>query len=150
MEAQQLPDEDEMQVATTTGQDQLAVVQGMYAAFRGRDFSAFAALCTPDVEWIQNEGFPGGGRRIGPRAVFDHVFAANAERWAGFGYDIEQYLEAQNTVMVIGHYHGTNKWTGAPFRAAAAHLYEIRDGLIARYRQYADTHILSLNSSPTT
>jgi ketosteroid isomerase-like protein len=126
------------------------VVKRMYDSFRARDYDAFERLCAPDIEWIQNEGFPGGGFRVGPRAVFDHVFTANGERWAGFGFEIEQYLDAGDTVVVIGHYVGTNNKTASPFRAAAAHVYEVREGLIARYRQFADTHILSLNSGSNT
>ncbi len=38
----------------------LEVIEELYRAFREQDYDAFLRICTPDLEWIQNDGFPRG------------------------------------------------------------------------------------------
>jgi ketosteroid isomerase-like protein len=51
----------------------LEVVQELYRAFREKDYDAFRKISTPDIEWIQNEGFPRGSNRRGADAVIDNA-----------------------------------------------------------------------------
>lgn len=55
----------------------LQVVQELYRAFREKDYDAFLNLCTSDLEWIQNQGFPQGKTYRGATAVVEEVFKAN-------------------------------------------------------------------------
>lgn len=67
----------------------LEIVQCMYAAFGERDRDTILELFDPQIEWVQNEGFPGGGRHFGAEAVLNDVFAKFRQEWevwqAGFG-----------------------------------------------------------------
>jgi len=47
----------------------LEIIQELYRAFREKDYDAFLRICTPDLEWIQNEGFPRGATYRGAKAV---------------------------------------------------------------------------------
>ena len=38
----------------------IEVIQELYRAFREKDYDSFRSICTENLEWIQNEGFPGG------------------------------------------------------------------------------------------
>jgi uncharacterized protein len=40
----------------------IEIVQELYRTVREKDYNAFRKVCTPDVKWIQNEGFPNGAR----------------------------------------------------------------------------------------
>lgn len=117
----------------------LATVTELYRCFRERDDDGFRGLCTADLEWIQNEGFPNGRTSMGADAVIRHVFDGNLVQWLGFGYQIERMLDAGDHVVVLGHYHGHHKVSGKAMCAAAAHVYELRAGKICRFRMYADT-----------
>jgi uncharacterized protein len=55
----------------------IEVVKELYRVFREQDYDAFVAITTDDIEWIQNEGFPGGATYKGASAVIEGVFKAN-------------------------------------------------------------------------
>ncbi|MFZ5827120.1 MAG: nuclear transport factor 2 family protein [Bacillota bacterium] len=115
------------------------IVRALYEAFARRDTAGIAALFDPQIEWIQMEGFPEGGRHIGPEAVLNGAlakFRVNWERWQAV---VEEYLEAGDRVIALGYYTGTHKQTGRAMRAAFAHFYTVRDGRIVRFVQYTDT-----------
>jgi len=117
----------------------LETVQEMYRSFRSGNYDAFRALCTPDLEWIQMPGFPGGATWRGPQAVIEGVFQGNDGRWEGFGFDISEWLEAGASVVVVGTYHGTHRLSGKSFTAATVHLCDVREGRVWRFRQFTDT-----------
>jgi ketosteroid isomerase-like protein len=117
----------------------IEVVKELYRAFREQDYDAFLRLSAEDIEWIQNEGFPGGATYKGASAVIEGVFQANNKQWSGFAYDIEEFLDAGNSVIVIGKYTGRNRISGKSMSAAAAHIYDLREGKVCRFRMFADT-----------
>ena len=117
----------------------IEVIQELYRAFREQDYDAFLRISAEDLEWVQNEGFPGGATRKGASAVVEGVFKANNNNWEGFTYQIEQFLDAGSSVTVIGMYAGRHRVSGKSMRAAAAHVYDLRDGKVCRFRMFADT-----------
>jgi uncharacterized protein len=78
----------------------LEIIQELYRAFREKDYDAFSHLCTDDLEWIQNPGFPNGATYRGASAVIQAVFRVNDTTWEGFRYTIQTMLEAGDTVIV--------------------------------------------------
>ena len=119
------------------------VIQRMYRAFAERDYDTFKRLCAPDLVWIQNEGFPNGASHVGPEAVVENVFKRFGTDWESFRFDVEDYLDAGNAIIVIGSYTGQYGRTGKSFNAAAAHVYELGDGKICRFRQFTDTKVIA-------
>ena len=117
----------------------LKVIQELYRAFREQDYDAFRSITTEDLEWIQNEGFPGGATRKGASEVIKGVFQANDNNWENFAFNIEELLDAGNSVIVIGRYTGYNRISEKPMNAVAAHIYDLRDGKVCRFRMFADT-----------
>jgi ketosteroid isomerase-like protein len=117
----------------------IEVVKELYRAFREQDYNAFLSITTEDIEWIQNEGFPGGATYKGASAVIERVFKANNDKWEGFAYHIEDILDAGNSVIVIGKYSGRNRISGKSMSAAAAHIYDLREEKVCRFRMFADT-----------
>jgi hypothetical protein len=119
--------------------DNIKVIQELYRAFREKDYDAFLRISTEDLEWVQNEGFPNGTTHKGADEVIEGVFKANNNNWEGFDYEIEQFLDAGSSVIVIGMYAGSHRVSGKSMRAAAAHVYDLRDGKVCRFRMFADT-----------
>ncbi|MEM9004723.1 MAG: nuclear transport factor 2 family protein [Cyanobacteria bacterium P01_F01_bin.86] len=117
----------------------IEVIQELYRAFREKDYTAFLSISTEDLEWIQNEGFPGGAKRKGASEVIEGVFKANNNHWENFAFHIEEFLDAGSSVIVIGKYTGTNRISGQSMSAAAAHIYDLRDSKVHRFRMFADT-----------
>ena len=117
----------------------IEVIQELYRTFREKDYEVFAEICTEDIEWVQNQGFPGGATYQGVSEVIEGVFKANDNNWENFAYDIEEFLDAGNSVVVIGKYSGRHRISGKPMSAAATHIYDLRDGKVCRFRMFADT-----------
>ncbi|HEY9648060.1 MAG TPA: nuclear transport factor 2 family protein [Chroococcidiopsis sp.] len=117
----------------------LEIIQELYRAFREKDYDAFLRICAPDLEWIQNDGFPQGATYQGATAVVEQVFKSNDQRWEQFSFRIDQYLDAGDSVIVIGAYIGLNRQSQKSLHAAAAHVYDLVDGRVRRFRMFADT-----------
>jgi len=97
-----------------------------------------AALAS-SAEWTEAEGFPYAGTYVGPEAIVSGVFRRLASEWTGYRADVHTYMEDGDRVAAFGVYSGTYKATSKSMRAPFAHLYEIKNGRIARMTQYVDT-----------
>jgi|GEM_PF-777124 len=122
------------------------LVDELYRAFGARDDVRLRELLDPQVVWIQNDGFPGGGgERRGVDAVFEEVFGKFRREWSAWSVDIgKTKLITDGRVMVEGHYHGTHGRTGKSMTAAFIHIYSVADGRITRFQQYTDTRAIGL------
>ena len=120
----------------------LDLVRQLYDAFGRRDWPEVRAVLAPDVEWTQNEGFPDGGRHVGADAVIDGVFVRFRDNWQHWQAVVEEWLEAGDVIIALGEYRGVHRVTGRSVVAAFAHVYEVRDNRIIRFRQYTDTALI--------
>jgi hypothetical protein len=120
----------------------LEIIRELYRAFYEKDYNAFLRICTPDLEWIQNEGFPRGATWRGAEAVVEGVFKTFNNDWELWSFDVEQYLDAGETIIVIGSYAGRYRLSGKSFRSPAAHIYDISNSKVSRFRQFTDTKII--------
>lgn len=119
------------------------VVRELYRAFREKDDAAFETLCSPDLEWIQCPGFPGGATRRGPRDVLENVFKSFGAGWETWRFEAEEFLPCGDAaVAVVGFYEGVHRATRKAFRSPTVHLYDLAGGKIRRFRQFADTHVI--------
>lgn len=119
--------------------DNIETIQELYRAFREKDDEAFLSVCANDLEWIQNDGFPGGATYRGATEVIEGVFKANTNNWKDFAYRIDSFLDAGSSVIVTGRYTGKHRTSGKSMNAAAAHLYDLREGKVCRFQMFADT-----------
>ncbi len=123
----------------------IEIIETLYRAFQNKDYDAFRALCSEDVEWIQNKGFPKGGHHHGVDAVIKNVFKQFQKDWNYFNFNMEEMFESQDgsKVTVIGAYVGEHKRTGKKMEAAAVHIYEIENRKVNRFRQFTDTAMIT-------
>ena len=115
----------------------------IYEAFSAGEVGGLAALCTTDIEWIQNEGFPYGGRHVGAAAVIEGVRNTLMSKWEGFGFERREMHESGDVVTVIGVYRGKHVDTGKAVIADAAHVLEFEGKLLKRFRQFTDTKLFA-------
>jgi uncharacterized protein len=117
----------------------LDIVKRLYTAFSDRDQNTILQIFDPNIEWIQNEGFPGGGRHFGVDAILNDVFAKFRSEWETWQAVVEEWLDAGDTIIALGEYRGTYKSTGKSTKAAFAHVYRLKDNRIIKFQQYTDT-----------
>lgn len=117
------------------------LIQGMYRAFAAGDVPGVLGRMSPGIVWNEAENFPyaDGNPYKGPEAVASGVFARCAGEWNGFAVNPEQFLDAGDTVVVLGRYTGTYKTTGRAQRTQFVHVWTVSGGKAVRFQQYADT-----------
>ncbi|MEM1392854.1 MAG: nuclear transport factor 2 family protein [Cyanobacteria bacterium P01_H01_bin.150] len=120
----------------------IKVIKEIYRTFQEKDYDAFKEICSPDLEWIQNPGFPNGSTDYGAEVVIENVFKSFNNNWESWKFEIEEYLDTANSVIVIGFYEGVGKRTRKSFRSNAAHVYDFVDGKVIKFRQFADTLVI--------
>lgn len=121
--------------------DNHALIKGLYDAFSVGDIGGVLGRMSPQIVWNEAENFPyaDGNPYVGPEAVANGVFARCASEWNGFAVEIEEILDAGDTLVALGRYVGTYKATGRSMRAQLVHVWRVADGKIVRFQQYADT-----------
>jgi ketosteroid isomerase-like protein len=114
-------------------------VNGVYGAFARGDVPAVLGAFADDIEWFEAEGMPYGGLHRGPDAVAQRVFGPITEDVEGFAVTPEELIGSGATVAAVVRYTGTGKATGKALDVPVVHVWDIRDGKIARFRQFIDT-----------
>jgi ketosteroid isomerase-like protein len=95
-------------------------------------------VLAPDVRWEVVEGFPYSGVYQGLNGVSDFFtrLFGDFEDWRTEPADI---FEAGDRVIGLGFYSARAKASGRSFKARFAHVWTMRDGVIVRLQQCADT-----------
>ncbi|WP_036261812.1 nuclear transport factor 2 family protein [Methylocapsa aurea] len=120
----------------------LETVQMLYKALGAGDAPSALGLMDPDIEWIGMAGWPyqPGGR--GPQRVAENVLTRLTRDWKDFSVYAEHYFADADTVIALGRYVGVHRQTGKALDARFAHVWDVANAQIVRFRQYADTHLV--------
>ena len=115
------------------------VVKGAYEAMARGDVPAFLGSFADDIAWHEAEGMPYGGVYQGPDAIAQNVLGPLVTDIPNFSVTPEEFIASGDTVAVVARYTGTGKETGRELNLNVVHVWEVRGGKIARFRQFADT-----------
>jgi ketosteroid isomerase-like protein len=113
-------------------------VRDLYAAFLRGDHPAIVAHFAPDIDWKHSDGFPNGSHVFGGAAVVA-TFKMFRDDWEGWRPDLASFVDGETTIVVLGTYRGVYKRTGRAIAAEFAHVLDMRDGLVVKWRQHTDT-----------
>lgn len=118
------------------------VVKSQYAANARGDLDGMLGTLAPDVHWTEMEGFPYHGTYIGKQAIVDNVVKRVGSEWDDYTFTLDRLIDAGEVVVGIGRYSGTYRKTGKFMTARVAHVWEVKDGKINRFEQFADTLLI--------
>jgi ketosteroid isomerase-like protein len=119
-------------------QENVDLVTGGYDDFNNGNIDGVIERLHAEVVWIE----PGGGNAPsgtfkGPASVANEVFATVPENFDEFTCMVEEARDQGDTVVVTARFKGKNKG-GAELDTQAEHVWEIRDGKIARFENKVD------------
>ena len=119
-------------------QENVDLVRGGYDEFNSGDIEGVTARFHPEIEW--NE--PGGGNAPsgtfrGADSVANDVFASVPANFEEFACTVEEADDQGDTVVVTARFKGKNK-SGSELDTQAEHVWEIREGKIARFENKVD------------
>lgn len=122
-------------------QDNIAFVQEIYAAFGRGDVPAILEALAPDVRWEmvgREKDFPNFGLRTGREAV-GRFFQTVGETEEFDAFEPRAFHASGDKVFVEGHAAGRLKQTGAPVVTDWIHIYTLKDGKVAAWKEFLDT-----------
>jgi ketosteroid isomerase-like protein len=121
------------------GEQSVEVVRGIYDALGRGDMAGVLGAMAEDIKWYEAEGMPYGGVYQGGEAVAQNVFGPVMQDIPNFAVSPEQFIASGDTVAVVARYTGTGKDTGNELDLQVVHVYDVRDGKVVQFRQFADT-----------
>ncbi|MFN0072983.1 MAG: nuclear transport factor 2 family protein [Chloroflexota bacterium] len=125
----------------------LELVRAAYDAFTRHDFPAVLAAMHPAIELVEpgltrHSGRPWGTTFHGPDEVLEGVFHQLPHIWSEFAVVPDEFLAADNRVIVLGRYHGRGRITGKSFNVPFVHVISLSAGRIRRIQVNVDTAVL--------
>ncbi len=121
-------------------QNNISLVQQMYAAYGKGDVSAILAHLADDVVWSSPavEPMRWGGTRHGRQETIGFFEGLN-EQLSDPSLEISEYIADGDHVATFGTFSATVRQTGRRLTSPIAHYFRFRNGKVAEYRNYADT-----------
>ena len=115
----------------------LKVVKDVYGRFGKGDIDGFLALCADDIEWVVNG--PAGLDKCqafkGPDGVKRFLDILTSS-WEFSSFTPHEFIASGETVVVLGEETGKDKASGANFENRWAHVFDVREGRVVRFREY--------------
>ena len=124
-------------------EENIAVAREVYDAFGRGDVPGVLGKFADDIQWYEAEGMPYGGLHTGPQAIAENVFARVVQDVEGFAVTPEEFYAAGDEVVAIVRYTGRGAESGKELDLPVAHAMTVRDGKIARFRQFADATVFN-------
>ncbi len=122
-------------------QNNVDLIRTLYGALAAGDVGAVVARMSPDIVWNEAENFPYSDNNPyrGPDAIVAGVFARLAGEWDGFEVATEEFIDAGDTVVMLGRYRGSCKATGREQNSQCVHVWRVTGGKAVGFQQYVDT-----------
>jgi ketosteroid isomerase-like protein len=118
-------------------QENIALVQSLYAAFGTRDLPLIFQKVSPDIQVRQWAELPWGGAYHGHEGL--RQFLTNlTTHLNNAALPIERYLDAGDHVVAIGRTQGTVRANGKPFDVPLAHVWKVQDGRAVSFQPFID------------
>jgi uncharacterized protein len=121
--------------------ENVKLVQSLYAAFGRGEIDTIAKAMTPDYRWRvagDKKHFPTIGEWSGPGGVAD-FFAKVGQHLNVSEFSPREFYPSKDRVFVLGHYKWTVRKTGKPAAADFVHIFTIKDGKVSGFQEFTDT-----------
>ncbi len=136
---------------TMNAQRHVEIVRRIYDAYSRGDLEFVINTLAPDVDWqlFIPDTIPYSGRFRG-HAEVRKFFALFAEHARIDRFEVQEILESDNAVTVLGWDRVIVSSTERSFELNWAHVYNFRENLVVRFREYFDTAAMVKAFSPAT
>lgn len=124
-----------------TEQENVQVVQRLYAAFQQGDFAAFLNTLADEAEWFvpgPKQILPWAGLRKGREQVAQ-FFAEFAQTTETQQFEPREFIAQGERVVVLGYRRDHVKATGRIFESEWVQVFSLCAGKIVSFRGYIDT-----------
>jgi ketosteroid isomerase-like protein len=120
----------------TLSSNNVDTLRSAYDGFARQDIPTVMAAFHEDIEWHTPDSMPFGGSYHGHDGV-GHFFGQLSEYWQELRVEPEEFIDAGETIVVPIRLSGTG--AGGAVQSESLHLWRMRDGKAASFREYPDT-----------
>jgi ketosteroid isomerase-like protein len=115
-------------------QENVEIVRRAYAVF-DTDLDRLLALLDRAVEWVSPSDAIEPGIRHGHQGVMD-AFAATAMAWDEATHTAEDFLDAENRVLVTVTFRGHGRGSGMQAERREFHVWTLHDGAVVCFQWF--------------
>lgn len=113
------------------------LIRDFYGKLAAGDAPGALGLMAADIQWTAMWHYQVKGR--GPGPVAEGLFKPLMAEWTSFSLVPTEFITDGDIVVSLGAFKGVHGVTGKTSEARYAHVWTVRDGKIATFRQYIDT-----------
>ena len=113
------------------------IIRSFYERLKVGDSTGALGLMASDIEWTTMWHYKVVGR--GPARVAEGLFKPLVAEWSSFALLPEEFIAEGHAVVSLGRFTGVHGTSGKAVEARYAHVWSVKDGKIASFRQYIDT-----------
>ncbi len=117
-------------------QENVEVVRRLYRAMNAHDVAGATELMSPDAEWIPDSRI--GERPVRGREEVIRFFTDRAEMFDELRIEPERLSATEDRVLAFLSVTGRGQASHAAFEIRIAHLWTLRDGMLARGEGFGD------------
>ena len=119
------------------------IVKGFFSAMGRGDKQGLLALSAEDIEWIiPGEGWPLAGTHRGHEGLADLLQKASETLETSYP-EPPEFIAQGDRVLVVGFARGRIKATNRTFKDDWVFAITVRNGKVAKIREYIDTQALA-------
>jgi uncharacterized protein len=124
-------------------QDNVQAVKDGYQAFSRGDFPGLLALLTEDVEWHHPGAYSLSGTYKGHNGVA-RFLEKIAQDFEILDLQTREFVAEGDRVLVLGWERAKIKATNRIYEADWIHAFTLRNGKVAKFREYTDTQAIAV------
>lgn len=113
------------------------IVRSFYEKLKMGDAAGALGLMAADIQWTTMWHYKVLGR--GPERVAEGLFKPLVAEWVSFAFEPTEFIADADTVVSLGRFIGVHGTTGKSVEARYAHVWTVKAGKVATFRQYIDT-----------
>jgi len=116
-----------------------------YQAFANGDIEAATEIFADDIRWEgpNTDRIPGSGTYTGPQEIVQNAWAPIPQTWDDFSVTPDEFIEQDDTVIVLGHNEAKAKSTGKQVSVPFVHVWRFDGGKAKRVQTLTDTAVIA-------
>ena len=118
-------------------QENVDALRAMYEEWERGHFGAGVDLLDPDVLFMPRADLTDSRRYLGPEGVAE-FHRGWLKAWTDFNVAAQEFIEAENSVVVAVHMHGIGPGSGTPTALDYFDVWTFRGRAVIRRQQYRD------------
>ncbi|HEV7565937.1 MAG TPA: nuclear transport factor 2 family protein [Microbacteriaceae bacterium] len=124
-------------------QENVEFVRNLVSGASGMDKQSLLAVlpeliaqtCHPDIEWVEH--LDRADRRVyhgheGVRESWERWL----EQWGEYAFEVEQLVDYGDDVLIVAREHARGRASGANVSSRIYSVFTVREGMLARYREF--------------